>query len=228
MSDQRPAVPVSGAAGKPTWPPAVDRLVRFLEREAITRSEFFYSMLEALEKFPAEEKQAILGALADHGSERVRESVVPVQAFVRNQALSRNFEHVRQNSPLHPGMCLELLADDYFYAADNRPSWLSGRECRRARFVRFERQGEHLTPAALVEFDEAIDLPGHKGRFGVLFARYGCDNGAWALPEGSVALCVVEAPPSDLNGFCDSHPFTERHARYRVMTTPEVPNGPHG
>jgi len=208
----------------------IDRLVRLLERELITSSEFFYSMLEALANFPAEEKQSILGALAGHSSEKVRNAVVTLQAWVRNQDLSRDFEHIRRSSPLRPGMCLELSGDKEVYLPENRRPWLSGRECCRATFVRFERLSKNLnlTPVALVEFDEAIDIPGHQGRYGVLFARYGCDDVAWALPEGSVALCVVEALPRDLEGFCDSHPFTERHARYLVEETPDEPDGSNG
>jgi len=110
------------------------------------------------------------------------------------------------------------------------PLWLRGRECCRATFVRFERlsKSRNLTPVAFVEFDEAIDMPGHNGRYGVLFARYGCDSPAWALREDSVAMCVVEALPNDLEGFCDSHPYTERHACYRVKATPDAPEGANG
>jgi hypothetical protein len=72
------------------------------------------------------------------------------------------------------------------------------------------------------------DTPGCNGRYGVLFARYGCDYHAWALPEGSVALCVVDVLPNDMDGFCDSHPFTERHVRYRVEETPHEPGGTDG
>jgi hypothetical protein len=206
----------------------IDRIVRLMERELIGRSEFLNSMLEALGNLPEGEKQAILDALTGHSSERVREEIVQVQAFVRNQDLSRDFEHILRNSPLRPGMCLELFADDSVDLPDDRPGWLSGRECCRATFVRFERQGENLTPLALVEFDEPIDLPGHKGRYGVLVGRYGCDYAAWAHPEGSIAMCVVEALPNDLEGFCDAHPFTERHACYRVKETPDEPDGPNG
>jgi hypothetical protein len=205
----------------------IDRLVRLLEKDGITPSEFFNSMLEALGNLPAGEKQAILGALADHSSERVREEVVQVQVFVRNQELSRDFEHIRRNSPLRPGMCLELFGDDV-YSSNTPPWWLSGRECCRATFVRFELLRENLVPVALVEFDEEIDMPGHKGRYGVLFARYGCDYPAWALLEGSVAICVVEALPNDLKGFCNSHPFTERNACYRVKQTPDELDGSNG
>ena len=198
--------------------PQIDRLVKLLEKGVITPSEFFNSMLEALGNFSAGEKLAFGEALAGQNSERVREEVVKLLAFVRNEGLSRDFEHVRRNSPLQPGIRLDLFGGDN-YSPDRRLSWLGNRKCRRATFVRFERQGTNLTPVAFVEFDEAIDVPGHQGCYGVLFARYGCDHPAWALPEGSVALCVVEALQTELHGFCDSHPFTERHARYRVQET---------
>jgi hypothetical protein len=205
----------------------IDRLTSWLERELITPSEFFNSMLEALGNLPAGEKQVILGALASHSSERVREGVVPLEAFVRNQELSRDFEHVRRNSPLRPGTRLELFGDGY--SSDARPVWLSGRECRGATFVRFERQqGENLAPVALVEFDDAIDTPGHKRRYGILFARYGCDYHAWELPEGPVVMSVVERLPNDPEDSCGPDPFTERYARYLVKETPDEPGGSNG
>jgi len=206
----------------------IDRIVRMLEREMITPSEFFNSMLEALGNLPAGEKHAILEALAGHNSERVREGVAPLRAFVRNQELSRDFEHVRRNSPLRPGIRLELFGGDV-YSSDVRPLWLRGRECCSATFVRFERQqGENLAPVALVEFDEAIDTPGHTGRYGILFARYGCDYAAWERPEGSVMMSVVVALPNDPEDSCDPNPFTERHACYRVKETPDEPDGSNG
>ena len=207
--------------------PEIDRKVRMLEREVITQSEFFYCMLDALGYFPAEERQAILAALAGHSSDSVREAVVKLQVFLRNQALSRNIEHVRRNSPLRPGMRLELCGD-YCNSSEGHLRWLSGGECCTATFLRFERLGENLTPVAFVEFDEAIDIPGHKGRYGVMFTRYGCDSPAWVLPEEDVAICVVEALPNDMKGFCDSHPFTERHVRCRVQETPDEPTGSIG
>lgn len=205
----------------------IDRFVRMLERELITRSEFFNSMMEALRNLPAGEKQSILGALAGHSSERVREGVVQVQSFVRNQELSRDIEHIRRNSPLRPGVRLELFADDV-YSSDVCPLWLRGRESCSATFVRFERQGENLAPVALIEFDEAIYTPGRQRRFGILFGRYGCDYYAWALPEGSVLMSVVERLPNAPEDACDAHPFTERHARYRAKETPDEPDEPNG
>ncbi|MFN0020138.1 MAG: hypothetical protein ACKVP0_17905 [Pirellulaceae bacterium] len=208
----------------------IDRIVRLLERELITRSEFFNCMLEALVNFPAGEKESILGALAGHSSERVQSAVVDVEAFVRNQELSRDIAHLRRNSPLRPGCCLELVGSREYYSSEDRPWWLSGRECRGATFVRFERLGknQNLTPVALIAFYEAIDMPGLQGRYAVLFARYGCDYPAWTLREGSVAMCVVEALPDNLEGFCDSHPFTERHAWYRIKETPDESDGSNG
>jgi len=90
----------------------VDRLVKTLEREVITGSEFRNTMLEV--NLSAGKKLTILGALAGHSSERVRKAVVEVEAFVRNQALSRDFEYVLQNSPLRPGVCLEMFADNVY------------------------------------------------------------------------------------------------------------------
>lgn len=204
----------------------IDRIVKLMEREMLGRHEFFNSMLEALANLPAGEKHAILVALAGHSNERVREEVMEVQAFVRNQDLSRDFEHVQRNSPLRPGVCLELFADDNVYSSDRCPLWLRGRECCRATFVRFERQqSENLAPVALVEFDEAIDTPGHTGRYGIMFARYGCNYAAWELPEGSVMMSVVVRLPNDPDDSCDPHPFTERHARYRVKETPDEVDG---
>ncbi len=205
----------------------IDRKVRLLEREVITQSEFFNSMLDALGNLPAGEKQSILGALSGHSCESVRKGVMKLQVFVRNQALSRDFEYVQRNSPLRPGMRLELCGD-YCNSSEDHLRWLSGGECCTATFVRFERLGEDLAPVAFVEFDEAIDIPGHKGRYGVMFTRYGCESPAWVLPEEDVAICVVEALPNDMKGFCDSHPFTERHVRCRVKETPDEPTGSNG
>jgi hypothetical protein len=202
----------------------IDRLVSLVDREVLSRSEFFNSMIEALGNLSAGEKQAILGSLASHNSEIVREEIARLQPFVRNQELSRDFEHVQRNSPLRPGTRIELFRDDVD-SSDNRPAWLRGQECCGATFVRFECLGKNLTPVAFVEFDESIDMPGHQGRYGVLFTRYGGDHPAWALSEASVAFCVVEVLPNNLEGFCDSHPFTERHACYRVTETPGGPGG---
>jgi hypothetical protein len=41
-------------------------------------------------------------------------------------------------------------------------------------------------------------------------------------------MCVVESLPNDLDGFCDAHPFTDRHVRYRVQETPDEPDGSNG
>ncbi len=205
----------------------IDRLVRSLERELITPSEFFNSMLEALGNLPAGEKQAILGALAGHGSERVREGVVPLQTFVRNQELSRDLEHVRRNSPLRPGIRLELF-DSY---SAHSGEWLGGRECYPATFVRFESRDEYHAPVAYIEFDEAIDIPGHKGRYGVLLAWYGVESPAWGLPEGEVALYVVEALPGDADAVWASHTLDtalKRHAGYRIKEMPGEPDGSNG
>ena len=207
--------------------PEVDRQIRLLEKGVITESEFFYAMLDALGNLPAGEQLAMLHALTSHRSEAVRAAVAQVQNFVQNRELSRDFEHVRRNSPLRPGCRLELFGSREFYASADRP-WLNGREFCRATFVGFQSLGENLTPVALVEFDEAFDLPGCQGRFGVMFARYGRDEAAWAQQEWSVALSVVEARPNDLDGCCDTHPFTERQACYRVIETPDQPAGSSG
>lgn len=205
----------------------IDRLVTLVQRELISRSEFFYAMIEAVGNLPAGEKQTVFDSLLGHSSELVREEGLRIQAWLRNQDLSRDFEHVRRHSPLQPGVRLELFAGDAYAPEDRRP-WLSGREYASATFLRFERLGKGLTPVALVELDEAIDLPEHQGRYGVLFARYGLDHPAWALAEGSVALCVVAALPNDMDGFCDAHPFTERHACYRVKEGVEEAEGAKG
>lgn len=197
----------------------INRLVSYLERELITSNEFFNSMLEALGELPTGEKQTIFGALAGHSCERVREAVVEVQAFARNQEVSRDFEHVRRNSPLRPGIRLELFDK---YSEKQPAAWLGGRDCYRATFVRFERWGNRV-PVALIEFDEAIDMPGHKGRYGVLITRYGVEYAAWERPEGEVALYVVEALPNDIEEFWEPHTLEtalKRYAGYRVKETP--------
>ncbi len=69
-----------------------------------------------------------------------------------------------------------------------------------------------------MEFDETVELPGHKGRYGVLFGSYGPHAAAWAETEGTVTVYVVEALPEDLNvvRFSDATAATQTHASYRV------------
>jgi hypothetical protein len=89
-----------------------------------------------------------------------------------------------------------------------------------ATFLRFTSRGEDLIPACLVEFDEVIEIPGHKGRYGVLLASYGLDCAAWAQPEDNVIVYVAEALTEDISSFrfdgrASPNPI-ETHATYRV------------
>ncbi len=65
-----------------------------------------------------------------------------------------------------------------------------------------------------MEFDETIELPGHKGRYGVLFGTYGPRAAAWAETKGTVTVHVVEALPEDLNvvRFSGDAAATQTHA----------------
>jgi hypothetical protein len=71
-----------------------------------------------------------------------------------------------------------------------------------------------------VEFDETIELPGHQGRYGVLFVSYSNLAPAWAETEhGPVTVHVVESLPQDLNlvRLLGDAAATETHATYRVV-----------
>ena len=85
--------------------------------------------------------------------------------------------------------------------------------------VAFVSYGENTIPAGLVEFDEVVEVPGHRGRYGVLLASFGSDSVAWEQSNGLVVVYVTETLPEDLSFLRCSHTSAtaiETHATYRV------------
>ena len=197
----------------------IDRLIDAWEAGIFTSTEFQDKLMTVVWALPAAEKRAALQALAAHLNEDVRHAARELQVFARHEALSRDFDYVRANSPLRPGVRLELFGGYDYYSTEGKPWWLNGHECYRAIFLGFASFGENAIPAGLVEFDEAIDLPGHKGRFGVLRTSYDSHTFAWGEAEGVVAVHVREALPEDLASIRSSLDLAlaaETHASYRV------------
>ena len=161
--------------------------------------------------------------LSADANEDIRRVALEFQIFERHAELSRNIDYVRQNSPLRPGVRLELFGGYDYYSSDGKPWWLNGRDCYKAAFLGFASCGENTIPAGLVEFDEAIEIPGHIGRYGVLLARHGSlDSFTWGQTEDTVAVYVTEAPPEDLSAIRCDRAFAaalETHATYRVAET---------
>jgi hypothetical protein len=189
----------------------------------VTSGEFFVQMLELLDKLSSKEKHEMVSTLAHHHDERVCREAQEIQNFVRHEELSKDFAYVQRNSPLRPGTHLELFGGYDYYASGGHPRWLNGHECYRATFLGFARRGEDKVPVALIEFDDLIDVPGHKGRYGILIGSYGTHSFAWGQPEGTVLVHVVATLPDDPEAFCASHSWEtaiESHASYRVEGTP--------
>jgi hypothetical protein len=196
------------------------RLIDDWEDGSLAQSEFFERMSQCLWPLAPAAKEAALAALSAHANEGVRKAASECGLFSRNEALSRDLDHVRRNSPLRPGVRLALFGGYDYHSSGGKPYWLNGRTCYRATFLRFAPRDEDLIPAGLVEFDEAIDMPGHTGRYGVLLSTYGMDFVAWALPEAEVVVYLTEVLPKDLRVFrFDGRAFPdpiETHATYRI------------
>jgi hypothetical protein len=203
-----------------TQPKEFNDLVRLLERGIITGGEFFNKMSDYIEKLPSGEKDAAMEALATNADDRIRQAALDIEAFRKNEGLSKNLEFVRQTSPLRPGVRLQLFGGYDNFLPDDKPWWLNGRTFYEATFVGFVSHGENTIPACFVEFDETIELPGHHGRYGVLFGSYSNLAPAWAETEDApVAVHVVESLPEDSNEvrLLRDAAATETHATYRVV-----------
>ncbi len=197
----------------------IDRLIAAWEAGIFTFTEFQDKLMTLVWALPAAEKRAAMEVLTAHANEDVRQAALELQVFARHEALSRNFDYVRQNSPLRPGARLELFAGYDYHSTEGKPWWLDGHECYRATFLGFASLGENTIPAGLVEFDQTIELPGHKGRFAVLRTSYDSHSFAWGEPDGVVSVHVREALPPDLASIRSSLDLTlatETHASYRV------------
>ncbi len=131
----------------------------------------------------------------------MREAASECGLFTHHHELSWNLDYIRLNSPLQPGVRLELFGGYDYYSTDGKPWRLNGQDCYRATFLRFASRGENTIPAGLVEFDEVIERPGYKGRIGVLLASFGSNFVAWLAAEDDVAVYVTEALPEDVSPF---------------------------
>jgi hypothetical protein len=191
------------------------------EEGSLAQGEFFDRMMKYLSPLAPDAKDAALAALSAHANEDIRQAAADCGSFLRNAALSRDLDHVCRHSPLRPGVRLALFGGYDYHSSGGNPYWLNGRECYRATFIGFAPRGEDLSPAGLVEFDEVIDLPGHKGRYGALLTSYGLDFVAWTQPEAdAVVVYVTERPPEDFSVFrydgrASPDPI-ETHATYRI------------
>ena len=199
-------------------------LIRLWERECLASNEFFDQMLDHLQKLPVPEKRATVEALAAHVNPDIRRMAAEFQVILHHKELSRNPDYVRQHSPLRPGTRLELFGGYDYYSTRGKPWWLNGREYYQAIFLGFAFRGENMILAGLVEFDEVIDVPGHKGRYGILLAGYSSLSVAWGQTEDTVAVYLVEALPEDLAAASFSYDSAiETHATYRVEGTASLP-----
>jgi hypothetical protein len=167
-------------------------------------------------------RRAALEALSAHADKDVRNAALEIEAMARNEKLSKDLDYVRQNSPRRRGTRLELFGGYDYYSSEGKPWWLNGRDCYRATFLAFASRGEDTIAAGLVEFDEAIDVPGHKGRYGILLASFGLRTVAWQQTEGDVVVHVTETFPEDLAFIRSSKALDaalETNATYRVEGT---------
>lgn len=142
---------------------------------------------------------------------------------MRHEQLSKDLDYVRQNSPLRPGMRVELFGGYDYYSSDGKPRWLNGRDCYRAEFLGFASCGEDTIPVGLVEFDEPVELPGHKGRYGILRTSYSSHGFAWGETEDTVEVHLTEALPEDfaaIRSDLTADSAAETHATYRVEAAP--------
>jgi len=198
----------------------IHHLISAWKRNCLTFGELFDHMWGQLHKLPLAKKRAVLEALSAHDDEDIRKAAFEFQIWVRHEELSKNLDYVRQNSPLHPGVRLQLFGGYDYYSSDGKPWWLNGRICYTATFLGFASYDENTSPAGLVEFDEVIEVPGHKGRYGILRTTFNSDSIAWGQSEGLVVVNVTEAMPEDLNFLRSSRASAsaiETHATYRVV-----------
>jgi hypothetical protein len=199
----------------------IHRLIDAFENNTFTTGEFQNLVIVQLRKLSAAQLRDALETLSAHGHEDVRKVAVEFRLLQRHEALSKSIDYIRRISPLRPGSRLKL-SGGYDYYSPQGPAWLKGRDCYRATFLRFASWGENTIPTALVEFDEIIEGPGYKGRYGVLFARFGPTSIAWDEREDVVEVYVKEALPDDVSlirFYRASDSVVETHATYRIEET---------
>jgi hypothetical protein len=200
----------------------IHRLIDAFEHDTFTTGEFQNLVVVELTKLSAMEQRDALAILAAHAHEDVRNIAVEFGLLQRHEALSKSIDYIRRVSPLRPGCRLELFGGYDYYSSKGKPAWLNGRDCYRATFLRFACWAENTIPTALVEFDEIIGGPDYKGRYGVLFARFGPASIAWGEREDVVEVYVKEALPEDVSVirfYRASGCVAETHATYRIEET---------
>lgn len=195
------------------------RVIRAWDEDRLTLGELLNEMMAQLGRLPSPEAYAAVEELSAHPDADIREAALECRGLMRHAELSKDIEYIRKNSPLEPGARLELFGGYDYYSSEGKPWWLGGKECYRATFIGFASYGEGTIPAALVEFDDIVDVPGHKGRFGILRTSYGPRSFAWEEPEDVVEVHVTETLPEDLASI--RHRLTadfaaETHATYRL------------
>jgi hypothetical protein len=196
----------------------IHELIRLWEENYFAFGEFQNLMIGQLRKLPAAERQDALETLSAHANEDIRQVAAEFRLLQHNEGLSKDIDYVRQHTPLRPGSRLELSGGYDDQSSGGKPAWLNGRDCYKATFQRFVSYGENTVPVALVEFDEVVEGPGYKGRYGVLFAGYGPNSIAWSETEDVVSIYVSEALPEAtlIRFFRASGSAAETHASYRV------------
>src|ERR1700722_864278 len=121
----------------------IHRLIGAMAQNILTSPEFSCQMMGLLWKLPFAERHIALDELSTHANEYVRDAASELKIFMHHEQLSRNFEYVRENSPLRPGMRLELFGGYDYYSSNGNPWWLNGRDCYRGTFLGFGSCGEN-------------------------------------------------------------------------------------
>jgi hypothetical protein len=197
----------------------IHQLLRLWGENYFTSTEFQNHMFVALEKLAPTERQDVLETLSADADDDIRNVAAEFRLIKHYEGLSKDIDYVRRHTPLRPGCRLELFDGYDYHSTEGKPAWLNGRECYRATFLRLTSYGEHTIPVALVEFDEIVEGPDYKGRYGVLFASWGSGLVAWSEAEGVTSVYVCEALPEDettIRFWRGSASAAETHATYRI------------
>ena len=83
-----------------------------MEGDCLTSGEFASQLMGHLWGLPLAQRHAALEELSAHPNEDVRNAAVELQGFMRHEQLSKNLDYIRRNSPLRPGVRLELVLAD--------------------------------------------------------------------------------------------------------------------
>jgi hypothetical protein len=199
----------------------IHSLIRALQRGVITQGEFSSKLWARLFNLSSAERPALFEELFAHPDKSVRHQAESCRLMIHYGELSQDLNYIRQNSPLKPGVQLELFGGyDHVYTPGGS-WWLNGRECYDATFLGFASSGENTIPVALVKLKDFVDLPGHKGSFAILRTTYGTDSFAWGQPEGTAEVHIMEALPQEvisIQSRLKSDFATETHATYRIQS----------